>query len=188
MGAKDGKGALVQQVEDGGPAARAGLKPGDVIVEFGGQKVSDNDDLVERVVRTKPGTSVPVAVLRNGKSTSLTVTVEELDLGREGGREATDEDASTGFGMTLQDLTPDIARQLRVPAGTSGAVVVEVEPRGAAARAFIQPRDIVIEVNRTPGASAAEAIRELQKVRSGQIAMLLLLRANQEVFVTVRKE
>ena len=188
MGAKDGKGALVQQVEEGGPAAKAGMRRGDVIVDFGGQKVTDNDDLVDRVVRTKPGTSVPVGLLRDGKPTSLTVTVEELDLESEGGRETTDEDTSTGFGMTLQDLTPDIARQLRVPAGTSGAVVVDVEPRSAAAQAFIQPRDIIIEVNRTPVSSAAEAGRELQKVRSGQIAMLVLLRANQEVFVTVRKE
>jgi len=188
MGAKDGRGALVQQVEQGAPADRAGLKPGDVIVEFNGKPVVSNDDLVDRVVRTAPGTSVPLRVLRNGEPKSLTVTVEELNLEAEGGATESEDDTATGFGMTLQDLTPEIARQLRVPAGTSGAIVVEVEPRGAAARAFVQPRDIILEVNRKAVASASDASRELQKVRSGQIAMLLVLRGGEEVFITVRKD
>jgi serine protease Do len=189
LGVKDGRGALVQQVDPGGPADAAGLKAGDVIVEFNGKPVQGNDDLVDRVVRTAPGTSVPLKAIRNGKETSLTVKVEELNLDAESGRGSEEEgDTTTGLGMTLQDLTPDIARQLRVPSGTSGAVVVEVEPRGSAARSGIQPRDVIIEFNRNPVSSASEAARELQTVRSGEIATLLLLRGGNEVFLTVRKE
>ena len=191
LGAKDGRGALVQQVESGGPAQKAGLQPGDVIVEFNGKPVQNNDELVNQVVRTTPGTSVPIKVLRGGEARSLSVTVAELDLEAEGGRQADEEgegNTATGFGMTLQDVTPEIARQLRAPTGTAGAVVVEVEPRSPAARAFLQPRDIILEVNRKSVASASEASRELQKVRSGQIATLLVLRGGQEVFLTIRKE
>jgi len=75
-----------------------------------------------------------------------------------------------------------------VPTGTTGAVVVEVEPRGPASEAGVAPRDVIVEVNRRSVASAAEASRELQRLRSGQIAMLLIVRGGQEVFVTVRKQ
>jgi serine protease Do len=189
LGAKDGRGALVNSLEQSGPADRAGIKPGDIILKYNGQPVRSNDDLVDRVVRTAPGTSVPVDLLRNGKPVSVSVQVEELDLDRETGTSAEEEgNTSTGFGMSLQDLTPDIARQLRVPSGTSGAIVVEVEPRSPAARAGLLEHDIIVEVNRTPVSSATDASRALQAVRSGQVATLLVLRNGQEVFLAVRKE
>jgi len=116
LGVKDGQGALVSQVEQGGPADRAGVKPGDVIVEYNGQPVTNNDDLIDRVVRTTPGTSVPMKVLRDKQGKPLSVTVDELDLEQEGREPAAEEgDVTAGFGMTLQDLTPDLARQLNVP-------------------------------------------------------------------------
>jgi serine protease Do len=189
LGAKDGHGALVSTVEPNGPAGKAGLKAGDVIVEYNGRPVKDNDELVNQVVRTVPGTSVPVKVLRDRQPKSLSITVDELELDEEGdqagGREG---DVTAGFGMTLQDLTPDIARQLRVPSGTTGAVIVDLEPNGGAARAGLQVRDVIIEVNRAPVSTAAEASRALQRTASGQVAMLLVLRNGQETFVTVRKE
>jgi serine protease Do len=189
LGARNGEGALVSQVDPGGPADKAGVKAGDVIIEYNGQPVRNNDELVDRVVRTTPGTTVPLKVLRDKQPRSLSVTVAELDLEAEGEGPSEEEGSTTaGFGMTIQDLTPDIARQLRVPSGTSGAVVVDLDPRGAAARAGLQRYDVIVEVNRTRVSSASEASRELQKVRSGQIAMLLVQRGNQEVFLTVRKE
>ena len=189
LGAKGGKGALVSNVESNGPADKAGIKAGDIIVEYNGQPVSSNDDLVNRVVRTAPGTSVPIKVLRRGDEKSLSVTVTELDLAAENDKSTeAEEDASAGFGLTLQDLTPEIARQLRVPSGTTGAVVTEVEPRSAAARVGVTRGDIVLEVNRKAVSGANEASREFQKVKSGEIATMLVLRQGQEVFVTMRKE
>jgi serine protease Do len=189
LGARDGHGALVQQVTPNGPAARAGVKRGDVIVEFKGTPVKDNEDLIARVIRTAPGTSVPLKVLRDGQTESLSVTVDELNLENESEAETSDEgDTASGFGMTLQDLTPDIARQLRVPSGTSGAVVVDMEPRGAAARGGLQPRDVIVEVNRRRVESVAEATRELQRVGSGQVATVVVVRGGQELFLTLRKD
>jgi serine protease Do len=189
LGVTNGQGALVSQVEPKGPADRAGMQPGDVIVEFNGQPVKDNEDLVDRVVRTKPGTSVPVKVLRDKQTQSLSVTVVELDLeGEAAAQEADAGDVTAGFGMTLQDLTPDIARQLNVPSGTSGAVVVDLEPRGPAARSGLRVRDVIVEVNGTAVSGASEASRLLQRVESGRIARMLVLRGGQEIFLTVRKE
>jgi serine protease Do len=188
LGASNGQGALVSQVEQGGPADKAGVEPGDVIVEYNGQPVASNDDLVDRVVRTKPGTTVPMKVLRDKQAQSLSVTVSELNFDEEGGESGEEGDATAGFGMTLQDLTPDIARQLNVPSGTSGAVVVDIEPRGAAANGGLRPRDIILQVNRQDVRSAADASRALQRVPSGQVAMLLVQRQDQQIFLTVRKD
>ena len=188
LGASNGRGALVRQVEGDGPAEKAGIKAGDVITEYNGTPVANNDELVDRVVATKPGTSVPIKVLRRGRSESLSVQVAELDLTNEGTERAADEtDGSAGFGLTLQDLTPDLARRLRAPAGSEGAVVTEVDPRSPAARAGLAPGDLITEVNRTPVANSNQASREFQKVRSGQIATVLVVRDTQEVFLTLRK-
>jgi serine protease Do len=188
LGADGGRGALVSNVEPNGAAEKAGVRRGDIIVEFNGQPVTDNDELVNRVVRTAPGTSVPMKVLRDGKTESLTVKVAELDLASEG-RESEEEaaDATAGFGLSIQDLTPDIARQLRLPSGTTGAVVVEVEPRSPADRVGVQPRDVIVEVNRKAVTGSAEASRELQRVQAGEVATMVVLRNGQEYFVTMRK-
>src|SRR6185436_2201226 len=85
---KDRKGALVRTVPAGGPAATAGIKPGDVIVEFNGKPVVKSDDLVQQVVRTTPGTTVPVKVIRAGKEQTMNVKVEELDLESETNRQS----------------------------------------------------------------------------------------------------
>jgi serine protease Do len=190
MGAPEGRGALVAQVERGGPGDKGGVRPGDIILEFNGEPVQNNDDLINRVVRTAPGTSVPVKVLRGKSTESLTVRVDELDLEAEGqqGRRDAEPEATTGFGMALRELTPEAARQLRVPSGTTGVLITDVEPNSAAQRGGLQPGDVLIQVNRREVASLADAERELQRVQPGQIASLLVLREGAEVFVTLRRE
>jgi serine protease Do len=189
LGSKSGQGALISQVEQDGPADKAGLRPGDVIVEYNGKPVEDNDELVDRVVRTMPGSTVPLKILRDRQERSMSVTVAELNLEEESApRQAEAGNVTTGFGMTLQDLTPDIARQLDMPSGTSGAVVVDLDPRGPAARSGLRVRDVIIEVNSAGVSSASDASRALQRVESGRFARLLVLRGGQEIFLTVRKE
>jgi serine protease Do len=191
LGLGQRRGALVASVVQGGPAARAGMEPGDVIVEFNGKPVADRDALVRMVVETRPGTSVPVKVVRDKQDRSLTVTIEELDLAAEGNRSADgqqNQGTETGFGMTLGNLTPEMARRLRMPDGTTGVVISDVDPTGSAARAGLQAGDVILEVNRQPTTSAAQASRELQRVESGRAAFFLIWRRGQEIFVTARKE
>jgi serine protease Do len=190
FGLRERRGAVVGSVASGGPAAKAGIEPGDVILEVNGKPVPDRDELVRMVVNLKPGTTVPVKVLRAKEEKTLNVTIGELDLEAEGnqmGDESAEESAGAGFGISLGNITAERARRLGVPAGTSGALIVDVDPSGSAARSNIRPGDVILEVNRVPVSSAAEASRELQKVRDGGTAFFLIWRNNQEIFVTVRK-
>ncbi len=192
FGLTERAGALVATVTRGGPAARAGLEPGDIILEFNGRSVRNRDELVRTVVATKPGSTVPVKVLRDKQERTLTLTVDELNLEAESTTSSRqtepEETTGVGYGITLGALTPDIARRLRLPADTVGVLVTDVEPGSPAARAQIVPRDIILQVNRNPVNSPAEASRELGRVDPGSTAFLLILRNGQETFVTVRRE
>jgi serine protease Do len=194
---KDRKGALVAQVSKGGPAANAGIEPGDVILQFNGKTVSKNDDLPQLVAGTTPGTTVPVKVWRDGKERTLNVKVEELDLESENGNQQTsnnaepDSQSGGGFGVTLNNITPDIARRMELPSGTKGAVITEVDQESPAARS-LQAGDVILQVNRQPVSSASEASQLLRAVPSGRTVGMLIMRrgasGSSEQFVTVRKQ
>jgi serine protease Do len=197
FGLKNRDGALVRAVSPGGAADKAGIEPGDVIVAYNGRPVKNSNELVSAVTATRPGTSVPVRVMRDGKEQTISVTVDELDLEAEqgnqqsragrGGRGGPEPETTAGFGLTLNNITPDIARQLRLD-NPRGAVVVDVDPNSAAARAGISEGDVILRVGRTPVTNAADAQRELAKVPSGGTAFLRVLRDGQETFVPVTKE
>jgi serine protease Do len=194
---KDRKGALVAQVSKGGPAANAGIEPGDVILQFNGKTVSKNDDLPQLVAGTTPGTTVPVKVWRDGKERTLSVKVEELDLESENGNQQSsnnaepDSQSGGGFGVTLNNITPDIARRMDLPAGTKGAVITDVDQESPAARS-LQAGDVILQVNRQPVSSASEASQLLRAVPSGRTVGMLIMRrgasGSSEQFVTVRKQ
>jgi serine protease Do len=198
FGLKERRGALVAQVPSGGAAAKAGIEPGDIIVQYNGRPVNNSDELVKMVVATKPGTTVPIKVMRNKQEKTLNVTVDELDLEAEqnGGRRPqqsdqpqsqSDQQDAGGFGITLDNVTAQMARRLKLPSGQTGAVVTEIDPDGAAAGA-LRSGDVILAVNRRPVSNAAEAARELQKVPSGRIAQILVWRGDGETFVTVKKD
>jgi len=194
LGLKQRMGAQVAQVFKDAPAAKAGIEPGDVIVEVNGKPVTNRDDLIRLVTGTKPGTTVPIKLMRDKKEMTVNVTVEELDLEAETGPQASSEggseDTSSGFGVTLGNITPNVARQLRLPPGTSGAVITDVNPGSSAEGGGLAQYDVILKVNGTSVSGAAEASRLLQKIPSGGRAMLLVwkTRQNQELFLTLKKE
>jgi serine protease Do len=194
FGLKERRGALVGQVIKGGPADKAGLEPGDVILEFNGKPVQRRDQLVSMVVGTKPGTAVPIKVLRDKQERPLTVTVDELNLETEASRltrrDSSDPDVVelSEFGLTLGVLNTDMARRLRVPADTEGALVTDVEVGSAAQRASLVRGDVILQVNRRPVTTPQDVGRVLDQVPSGGTAFLLVLRNGQQNFVTIRKD
>jgi serine protease Do len=198
FGLKERRGALVGTVRPNGPASKAGIEPGDVITEFNGKPVLNSDQLVGMVTATKPGTTVPLKVLRERKEMSINVTVDELDLDsenstRRAGRSQPDNSPDVeeveGFGLTLGTLTSDMARRLRVPPGTeAGVFVQDVEPGGPAQRAGIGRGDIILHVNRRPVSTVQDAERALGAVPGGASTSLLLLRNGEQRFVVIRKD
>jgi serine protease Do len=195
FGLKSRTGAIVGSVLSGGAAQKGGVEPGDVITEYNGRTVTNRDELVKMVIATKPGTSVPLKLLRNKQERTLHVTVDQLDLDAEQTQRSTRSENSPtpettqggGFGLTLGSVTPQIARRLQLPSGQTGALVTDVDPDGPAA-GLLRAGDIVLSVNRKTVSNATDAARELQAVASGRIAQILVWRGDGQVFVTVKKE
>jgi serine protease Do len=196
LGLPSAAGALLTTVNPGGPADKAGLQRGDVIIEFNGRPVADNDGLVELVVSTKPETTVPVTVIRNKQRRTVNVTVGELDLDAEqrgplARGDSPQAPAETGFGMEVGPITPELARELQLPAKTGGAVVAGVDRNSPASNAGIRPNDVIIEVNQQPVSSVSQVQRELQRAAPGQPVFLVISRDisgdRQEIFITMTK-
>jgi len=199
LGLSSTNGALLSSVDPGGPGDKGGLKAGDVIIEFNGKPVKDNDSLVSMVVATKPGTTVPMTVVRSKERKSLNVTIGELDLdveqqraGRNNNSTDPSEPVSTGLGMDIDPITPDIARELDLPRNQGGAIVSGVSRNSPAANGGVQPNDVILEVNRTPVTSVSQVTRELQRAESGAPVFLLVWRVGsngvgQQTFLTLRK-
>jgi serine protease Do len=163
--------------------------------------VTDSDSLVTMVVATKPGTTVPIAIYRDNQRKTLSITPGELDLEAEanGGRSMRRPDSSqpndqtaTDFGMQLEAVTPEAARQLEIPRGRGGAIVADVDRDSAAARAGVQPNDVILEVNRQPVSNVSQVTRALQSAAAGRPVFLVVWRVDRngggrEYFISMTK-
>ena len=188
-------GAVVSSVDEDGPARAAGLRVDDVIIEFNGKPVLSNDELVANVSKTTPGTTVPMKIVRGKKVMTLNVKVDELNLEQEQGggqsarRTPTDraESVDTGFGMSLEPISPTVAREMEVPSGRGGAVVSSVERLGPAGAAGLSPGDVILSVNGQDVKSVSEVTAALAKVADGRTARVVVWRQGREALVLIRK-
>ena len=171
-------GALVSSVTPGSPAARAGVEPGDVIQSYNGQPILRSGDLPALVGMSKPGEKASLTVWRAGKKVELSATLnaatDKLVAGEGGNQKAT----PGKLGVAVRALTPDERRQANLPAG----VLVE-QSAGAAARAGIQPGDVILAVNGTPVKSVTQ-LQELVAPRSTHMAVLIQ-RGEAQLFIPV---
>ncbi|HMC77447.1 MAG TPA: DegQ family serine endoprotease [Vicinamibacterales bacterium] len=184
LGLPSAQGALISSVDPGSPAARAGIKQGDVITHYNGKAVADNNQLRNAVASTMPGTSVPVQLLRDGKSTTLQTTVGELTTAK--GR-VDEPSAATGrgkYGMSVQPLTPEIAENVGVPRGTPGVIVSDVDPAGIAADSGLQEWDVIEKANGTLVKSGEDLKASLER-RDGKPSLLLVHRRDATIFLTL---
>ncbi len=170
----DNIGALVTQVEPDSPGAKAGLRVGDVVKELNGKTVSDAGELQVEVGQRKPGTTIHLQVLRDGKDVSVPVTLADMNRRKEEVSESTGEHGKARWGLGLADLTPDTREQIQAPGDVKGAVVEQVQPGSSAEDAGLQPGDVILEVNRHKVQSAADVQQYLGKVPAGQNALLLI--------------
>jgi serine protease Do len=169
------EGAVISQVETGSPAEKAGLKVGDVITELDGQKVSDASQLQIEVGQKQPGSSIKLEVLRDGKSTSVPVTLEEMGSRDKEGKEAgSNGHGKARWGLGVTDITPELRDQLQASSDVRGAVIEQVQPGSAADNAGLQRGDVIVEVNRHPVQNAADVQKALSSVPQGQDALVLV--------------
>jgi serine protease Do len=197
FGLPNTNGAVIVAVIEGQPAAKAGLQRGDVITEFNGKPVADNEALVGMVVATKPDTTVPLTVYRDRERKSINITIGELDLEAEQGGNRTrrpqteTEPTSTDFGMVIEPVPPDIARELELPRGKGGAIVTSVSRNSPANNAGVQQNDVILEVNRTAVTNVSQVTRELERAEAGSTVFMVVWRigpnGGQETFLTLRK-
>ena len=182
FGLKESKGALVSQVVPDGPADKAGIEQGDVIVNFDGQSIGDSKDLPRIVASTPVGKAVAVKLLRGGKEVELKAKVGEME--EENRSEAADGPSHPSLGFTVQNLTPQIAQELGLKKST-GVVVTGVEPGSPAAEAKIRVGDVIQSVNRKPVKNVDDFVKIAGQAKEGGSLLLLVQRGQNTLFAAL---
>jgi len=184
FGVKPEDGVLVGNVMADTPAERGGLKPGDIIQEFNGNKISNVRQLQREVAQSPIGSPARLQVLREKQPMTLTVVLGEQPTDLAAGRDPSPAEAAEQFGLTVQDLTAELRNQLRLT-NVDGVIVSSVDEAGAAARAGVRPGDVITEANREPVKSARDFTRILGQMRRGANLLLLVRRDGNSRFVVV---
>jgi serine protease Do len=173
----DQKGALVSDVFPNTSAEKAGIKSGDVIIGFNGKDITDVNSFQLAVSESAPGGSAVVKLLRNGRTETVTVTLTEL-LGEtvpDGNDQKKTASAKPMIdalaGVTVNDLEPEVRRQLGMTPGTQGALVSNVEPASNSAVAGLQYGDVIMEIDRQPVSNSSDAVRLGRQAKGDQILL-----------------
>jgi serine protease Do len=176
-------GALVNSVEKGGPADKAGIESGDVILRFDGKSVGSSEDLPRMVGGTRPGSKVAVQLWRNKSAREVQVTVAELqdDRAARQSRRGGKPPATSQYGLALADLSEAQRKELKV----DGGVLVE-NAQGAAARAGIRRGDVILAVNNQDVKSVEQFKELMSQSEKGRIVALLVRRGSNSLYIPFR--
>jgi serine protease Do len=173
---KEATGAIVAQVTPDSPAAKAGLKNGDVIDELNGKKVINGSALQVAVSQDQPGDKIALGILRNGSSMTINVTVGEFHgSGKEvASNEGSGSSKGGKLGLAVDDLSSDVRQQLRIPEDVKGVAVEQVRPGSAADDAGLTPGDVIQEINRKQVGSAEQFVSSVHAIPEGKDILLLV--------------
>ncbi len=189
-------GVLVSNVKAGSAADKAGIKRNDIITAINGEKIEDSNVLRNKVAGTLPGSEIKITVQRDGKALDFAATLDEFDnkSDKTGGTEkGTDENAPGAkdqggkLGLSLQPVTPQVAKQLGLESDSEGLVVTEIDPSGASAEAGIARGDVILEINRKPVNSVAD-VKSVLDAGGNRPLLLLISRRGQTIYLTVKPD
>jgi serine protease Do len=169
----DASGAVVTQVDPDAPGGKAGLKVGDVVTELNGKPVTNAGELQMQVGQKRPGDTIQMGVMRDGKTTDIPVTLEAMSAAN-GSANAGGEHGKGRWGLSLGDLNSAARDQMQIPSSVHGAVVEDVQPGSPADNAGLQRGDVIMEVNRHSEGSASDVVQALSNVAKGQDALVLV--------------
>ncbi len=185
---KDQSGALVSEVEPKGPAAKAGIKGGDVITEVAGKKVEGPRELRLLVGAIAPGTKVDVKILRDGQTQVIPLELGELPVKKgslASAEEPKEENPDVLDGVTVADVDDALRKELDLPDSTQGVVITAVDPDSPSAAAGLKRGDVIHEINRTPVTSSKQAIDLSEKVKTDKKVLLRVSSKGQSRYVVV---
>ena len=195
LGLPKNVGELIRSVEPGYAAARAGIRQGDVVVKIGGTDITPDSTLSYTVANLPIGSRVPIELIREGKRQTVTAVIGErppedqlaASLGGGGQGLDDDDDATPGspqaeqptrasLGLSLQTLTPEIARSIQIPTGVRGVVISQVDPSSNAASQGLARGDVILSINQRPTTTIQEVITAVNAARAaGRPSVLMLI-------------
>lgn len=192
MGYSSDKGVLVDEVLPNSPASGK-LEHGDIVSKVNGKEVADPADMRNRIAMLTPKSEAKLEVFRNGKTLNISVTLGDQPqnlTAAQAGEEQSDqaEEAAPRVGVRLEDLTPDISHRLGMKPDTTGAVILQVEPRSPAAKAGLRRGDVITEVNGVKVANANEAIAAIRQADLHKGIRLYIQTQNTSRFVFVQEK
>jgi serine protease Do len=181
FGLKENEGALVSDLAPDGPAEKAGIKRGDVVVEFNGKKVKDVSDLTNLAAETAPGSDVDVKIVEDGKTKTIKVKLEEFP----DQKAQIENEVRENLGIRVKKLTPEIAKRFNFDQD-DGVIISNVQQGSAAGDAGLKPGDIILEIDKKPINTLDNYSEALENVKSGDTALFLVKRGSNTIYSAIR--
>lgn len=179
------KGVIVADVVKQGPSEKAGLKRGDIIQTLNGKAVENSGELSREIASFKPGTKVSLGIIRGGKQMTIPVTLGTLPSKMPGEKPLVPKTQSA-WGITVQDLTPELTQTFGLKTGETGVVITKVQPNSAAAEAMLRPGDVIKEVNRQTIQNIGNWKEAIGKMKKDEPLLLLVERAGNTFYVAIK--
>jgi serine protease Do len=178
----DVRGALVSDVSSDGPADDAGIKRGDVILEFNGQKIDVTEDFPRAVAKTRPGTDVKIKALRDGSEKHFSVKLGALPS--KGPYTKEGQNSESKLGLTVEKLTPEIANRLRIDEG--GVIITKVDSGSLADESGFRGGDVILEINRKRITTQEDYKNVANSLQEGHTALFLVKREEVTLYIAMR--
>lgn len=182
MKLSDVKGALVSDVSSGSPADKAGIKRGDIILEINRHKIDNTEELPRVVATTRPGTDVKIKALRDGSEKDFSVKLGVLPS--KGSNTEEGQNSESRLGLTVENLTPEIANRLGIEEG--GVIITKVDSRSLAGESGFQRGDVILEMNRKRITTSEDYKNVANSLKEGQTALFLVKRGEVTLYIAMR--